>query len=319
MHANAVRVAAAAESLGLGIEIREFPAGTRTAEDAAAAIGVDLGQIVKSLVFAVDGEPVLALVSGSNRLDEAALAAAAGGSAAARMDADAVRAATGYPVGGIPPFGHATPLRTFCDEDLLQWPVVWAAAGTPRENFGVDPSDLVRVTGAVVCRLRAWQPTDPDVFLPDLFLRRKTPAELLAWIVDVLRSTPEPNERLCGEIGVGNLESLLMRYEEELWPQIEQLARTDIRFRRALRSVWAFGSPAFERRQALMMELGESVAMTVGFVAEPEGFGDDPPMSWRALEVTGTIPRHRLAECLRSIADHLAADERPAVDEEEAT
>lgn len=155
MHRNAERVVAAAEAAGLTVEVRAFPDGTRTAVDAARAIGVEVDQIVKSLVFAVDGEPVVALVAGGNRLDEAKLAAAAGGAACERMDATAVRDATGYPVGGIPPLGHVRPLRTFCDEDLLGHAEVWAAAGTPHENFSASPADLVRVTGAVVVDLAA--------------------------------------------------------------------------------------------------------------------------------------------------------------------
>lgn len=151
-HPNAHRVAAAARRLGLEVEVVEFPDGTRTAEDAAAAIGVEVGQIVKSLVFAVDDEVVLAMVSGSNRLDESRLAvlAAGPGSVVDRVDAGAVRAATGYPIGGVPPLGHATDLRTFCDEDLLRYDVVWAAAGTPHHAFSVTPSSLVDATGAVV-------------------------------------------------------------------------------------------------------------------------------------------------------------------------
>lgn len=147
-------VVAAAEAAGLVIEPVEFPDGTRTAEDAARAVGVDVGQIVKSLAFAVDGEVVVAMVSGANRLDPARLAAVAAGESVERADADAVRAATGFPIGGVPPFGHRSPLRTFLDEDLQRYDVVWAAAGTPRHVFAVAPADLVRVTGAVVCALR---------------------------------------------------------------------------------------------------------------------------------------------------------------------
>ena len=150
LHRNAERVVAAARSLGLEIAPREFPEGTRTADDAARAIGVDVGQIVKSLVFAVDGEPVLALVSGANQLDESKLATAAGGSAVERVDAETVRSVTGYPVGGVPPIGHATPLRVFVDEDLLAFDEVWAAAGTPHAVFPVRPDELVRITGATV-------------------------------------------------------------------------------------------------------------------------------------------------------------------------
>ena len=152
-HPNAERVAEAARALGLDIEIREFPEGTRTAGDAAAAIGVEVGQIVKSLVFSVDDEVVVALVSGPNRLDETKLAEVAGGSEVGRVGADAVRAATGYPIGGVPPVGHAAELRVFCDADLCDYDVVWAAAGTPRHVFSVGPEDLVGATGAVVCDL----------------------------------------------------------------------------------------------------------------------------------------------------------------------
>ena len=153
MHRNAIRVVEAARAVGLDIEVRPFPEGTRTAEDAARAIGVELGQIVKSLVFAVDGEAVLALVPGDRRLDEAALARAAGGESCARLDANAVREATGFPVGGIPPLGHVNELRVFADEGLLRYEVVWAAAGTPHENFGVDPSALVSAVRATVAQL----------------------------------------------------------------------------------------------------------------------------------------------------------------------
>ena len=154
VHPNVVRVVAAAKERGLDISTKRFPEGTKTAADAAAAIGVTVGQIVKSLVFGVDGEIVMALVSGSNQLDEKKLAAAAGGAKCARVDADAVREATGYPIGGVPPFGHATQLRVFVDPDLLQYDEVWAAAGTWNDNFGANPNDIVRVAGGVVTDLK---------------------------------------------------------------------------------------------------------------------------------------------------------------------
>ena len=154
LHPNTLRVIAAAREAGLEISTRRFPEGTKTAADAAAAIGVTVGQIVKSLVFGVDNEIVMALVSGSNQLDEKKLAAAAGGSKCSRVDADAVRAATGYPIGGVPPFGHATQLRVFVDPDLLQYDEVWAAAGTWNDNFGAAPADIVRVAGGVVTDLK---------------------------------------------------------------------------------------------------------------------------------------------------------------------
>jgi Cys-tRNA(Pro) deacylase len=154
LHPNAQRVAAAAEELGLGIEIRRFPEGTKTAADAAAAIGVDVGQIVKSLVFTVDGAIVMALVSGRNQLDEKKLARAVGGAKARRADADAVRAATGYPIGGVPPIGLAEPIPVVVDPDLLDYDEVWAAAGTWHDVFGIEPGSLVTATDGQLVELR---------------------------------------------------------------------------------------------------------------------------------------------------------------------
>lgn len=158
-HPNVVAVTAAAAAAGLDVEPSEFPDGTRTAADAAAAVGADVSCIVKTLVFRVvdddgEGRLVLALVGGADRLDEARLAAAAGGHRAERVDADVVREATGYPIGGVPPVGHPTPLPTWIDDALLAHDQVWAAAGTPRHVFPVDPRDLVSATGAVVAVLR---------------------------------------------------------------------------------------------------------------------------------------------------------------------
>ena len=154
VHPNVSRVVSAAKERGLDIVTKRFPEGTKTAADAAAAIGVTVGQIVKSLVFGVDGEIVMALVSGSNQLDEKKLALAAGGAKCARVDADAVREATGFPIGGVPPFGHSTQLRVFVDPDLLQYDEVWAAAGTWNDNFGAAPADIVRVASGVVTDLK---------------------------------------------------------------------------------------------------------------------------------------------------------------------
>ena len=109
---------------------------------------------MKSLIFAIDGEVVLAYVSGANQLDERKLAAAAGGVKASRVDADVVRQVTGYPIGGVPPFGHATELRVFVDPDLLRYEEVWAAAGTWNDVFAISPADLVRASGGTVVDLR---------------------------------------------------------------------------------------------------------------------------------------------------------------------
>ena len=154
MHPNVVRVVEAARALGLEIVPRRFPDGTKTAADAAAAIGVELGQIVKSLIFAVDGEVILAYVSGANQLDEKKLALAAGGLKCARVDADVVRQATGFPIGGVPPLGLATQMRVFIDPDLLQYDEVWAAAGTWNDVFPIDPKVLQRAASGVVVDLR---------------------------------------------------------------------------------------------------------------------------------------------------------------------
>ena len=148
------RVTDAARALGLEIEVHEFPEGTRTAEDAAAAIGVDVGQIVKSLVFFVDGRPVLCLVSGLNRLDAQRLAVVAGASKVRRARADEVERATGFAIGGVPPFGHRQRLPVYCDRDLMTYDVAWAAAGTPRAVFAIEPQHLVRACRATVADLK---------------------------------------------------------------------------------------------------------------------------------------------------------------------
>ncbi len=148
LHPNVERVVRAAAEAGLSIEVVRFPEGTRTAEDAARAVGCSVGQIVKSLVFVVDGDPVVALISGVDRLDPVRLAAAAGGSRARRAEGDEVRAATGYAIGGVPPFGHARALPILIDEHLLSHAEVWAAAGLPDAVFRVSPLDLERVAGA---------------------------------------------------------------------------------------------------------------------------------------------------------------------------
>ena len=154
LHRNVRRVVEAGAVLGVDIQPRRFPDGTKTAADAAAAIGVDVGQIVKSLIFSVDGNVVVAYVSGSNQLDESKLAVAAGGEQCGRVDAGTVRDVTGFPIGGVPPFGHAQQLPVFVDPDLLQYDEVWAAAGTWNDVFGLAPDELVRASGGVVTDLR---------------------------------------------------------------------------------------------------------------------------------------------------------------------
>ncbi|MBV8839671.1 MAG: YbaK/EbsC family protein [Alphaproteobacteria bacterium] len=149
--ASAQKVQDVATALGLQVEVREMTESTRTAEDAAAACGVTVGQIVKSLVFsgAESGKPYLLLVSGSNRVNEKGVERHLG-EKLKRPDADAVRALTGYAIGGIPPFGHASALVTYMDHDLMQYDVIWAAAGTPKAVFRTEPARLQAATSAIL-------------------------------------------------------------------------------------------------------------------------------------------------------------------------
>lgn len=147
------RVQDALEDLGVHARVVLVADSARTAEEAAAAVGAEVGQIVKSLVFLVDEDPALVLVSGANRLDVGKLSVLAHGKVE-RADAETVRLATGFAIGGIPPIAHARPLPVWCDADLLRYETVWAAAGTPHAVFPVSPPDLVRVTDATVADLR---------------------------------------------------------------------------------------------------------------------------------------------------------------------
>jgi len=153
---SARRVQEAIEKTGFDFIVRELPQSTRSAADAAGAIGCDVGQIVKSLIFRVrdTDEPVLALVSGNHLVDLGKLAAVGAGELV-KADADFARRASGFAIGGVPPFGHETPIRTFIDQDLLEYERVWAAAGTPNAVFELDPSTLVPITSGVVCDLKA--------------------------------------------------------------------------------------------------------------------------------------------------------------------
>jgi prolyl-tRNA editing enzyme YbaK/EbsC (Cys-tRNA(Pro) deacylase) len=138
---------------GIGVAVKRFPEGTRTAVDAAKAVGCEVEQIVKSLVFVAGGRPVVALVSGGNRLDEARLAAVAG-EPVTKADAQTARAATGYAIGGVPPFGHATDVAVYMDRDLMGHGVVWAAAGRPDSVFEISPERLRELSAAVVADLK---------------------------------------------------------------------------------------------------------------------------------------------------------------------
>jgi prolyl-tRNA editing enzyme YbaK/EbsC (Cys-tRNA(Pro) deacylase) len=154
------RFRALAAPLGVEVVVAEFPQGTRTARDAAAAVGCDVAAIVKSLVFVADGQPVLALVSGANRVDEPLLAHVLGASEVRKASADEARAATGYAIGGTPPFGHSGEgvASVLCDPTLLEHDVVWAAAGTPSSVFPLPPTLLVEAAGARVVAVTSGPP-----------------------------------------------------------------------------------------------------------------------------------------------------------------
>jgi prolyl-tRNA editing enzyme YbaK/EbsC (Cys-tRNA(Pro) deacylase) len=146
---GSVRVAEELRRLAVATEVKEMPESTRSAAEAAAALGCDVAQIVKSLIFRsiVGDEAILVLVSGADRVDEARLAEVLG-EQVERASAEFVRARTGYAIGGVPPVGHTQPIATYLDEHLLEHAVVWAAAGTPRSVFSIRPADLLRATSA---------------------------------------------------------------------------------------------------------------------------------------------------------------------------
>ena len=148
------RVRAALEAASLECDIRTLPDSTRTAVEAAAAVGCSVGEIAKSLVFRAGDRAVVAIMSGDNRLDPAKLAAALG-EKVGRADADFVRAVTGFAIGGVPPLGHATPAAIFMDEDLFRFAEIWAAAGSPYSVFAVAPAKLLEASEATVMELKA--------------------------------------------------------------------------------------------------------------------------------------------------------------------
>lgn len=141
-------MSAYAAERGVPISVSRFPATTRTAQDAAQEIGCTVGEIVKSLVFLADGAPIVVLCSGADRVDEPKLAAALGATGVRRATAEEAKDATGYAIGGVPPFAHASPLRVLVDDGLLGFAEVWAAAGLPDAVFPIAPADLVRLSGA---------------------------------------------------------------------------------------------------------------------------------------------------------------------------
>ena len=157
---SSARVAEELRRLGADCEVKEMPDSTRTAADAAAALGCSVAQIVKSLVFrsvAAD-EAVLVLLSGADRVDEGRLAEVVG-EEVEQATGKFVRARTGFAIGGVPPVAHSEPIATYLDEHLLDHALVWAAAGTPRAVFSIGPADLVRVTSARVVAVAATAAT----------------------------------------------------------------------------------------------------------------------------------------------------------------
>jgi len=152
---SAHKVQDALSSLGFDLTVIEHTESTRTAEEAAERVGVTLGQIVKSLIFQgkISGKPILVLTSGSNRVEEKRIKTYAG-EKIRRADADFVRAVTGYAIGGVPPIAHVQPMETYLDEDLMQYDVIWAAAGTPKAVFELTPDDLQKMTGGQVVQVK---------------------------------------------------------------------------------------------------------------------------------------------------------------------
>ncbi len=159
LSASAQRVQNALQAMGLKLQVVEMPASTRTAVDAAAAVGCQVGQIVKSLIFKKmhSGAALLIAASGTNRVDERLIAGLVG-EPIGKADADFVRQQTGFVIGGVPPVGHIQPIDTLVDQDLLQYGEIWAAAGTPNAVFRLTPQDLVHITGGRVVQIIETKP-----------------------------------------------------------------------------------------------------------------------------------------------------------------
>lgn len=160
MHSSTRKFVEAAAARGIEIQVVEHQESTRSAQEAAEAIGCEVAQIVKSLCFTVAEQPVIALLSGVNQLSVAKLSQlrGVGKRQVRRANADDVKAATGYSIGGVPPFGHLTPLPIYVDQDLTAFDVVWAAAGTPNAVFAISPQSLTAACGGQLADLKQ-QPT----------------------------------------------------------------------------------------------------------------------------------------------------------------
>ncbi len=155
LSASARKVQETLKAMGFACEVVELPDSTRTAVEAAQAVGCQVGQIVKSLIFKgrQSGKPVLVIASGPNRVNEKRVGELFG-EPIEKANADFVRQHTGFAVGGVPPVGHLEPLQTFIDEDLLQYPEIWAAAGTPHAVFCLTPKDLMAMTGGEITSIK---------------------------------------------------------------------------------------------------------------------------------------------------------------------
>ncbi len=149
----AQKVQEALKALGIQARVLQLPQSTRTAHEAAQAVGVSVGQIVKSLVFMADDKPVLIATSGKNRVDLKKVEALLGVSIR-QANADEVREFTGFAIGGVPPTGHSQPIKTLIDEDLMQYEEIYAAAGTPFAVFGTTPEDLLRMTNGEIAAVK---------------------------------------------------------------------------------------------------------------------------------------------------------------------
>ncbi len=151
---SAMKVQHVLNSIGMQLEVVELPSSTRTSAEAALAVGCQVGQIAKSIVFKTftTQQPVLVIASGPNRVDELVISGLVG-EPITKADADFVRLRTGFVIGGVPPVGHTMPLQTFIDQDLFQYDEIWAAAGTPHAVFRLTPADLLRMTGAQVVKI----------------------------------------------------------------------------------------------------------------------------------------------------------------------
>jgi prolyl-tRNA editing enzyme YbaK/EbsC (Cys-tRNA(Pro) deacylase) len=161
LHRNAARVQAALAAAGSSAAVRELPDSARSSAEAAAALGVDVGQIAKSLVFVADGTPLLIVLRGADRLDPVRLGEHLGAARVRRADADTVRDATGFSIGGVSPVGHADGLRVVVDRALANYPVVWAAAGTPHAVFPTSFGELLAISGGEPADVRELSGPDP--------------------------------------------------------------------------------------------------------------------------------------------------------------